>query len=334
MQQDGLKVNILLRHYTSSVEVNTPVSFSGSATLSDCTGTVSYDLDFGDGSTHASEQNPTHTYSSPGDYTWTMTASAAGANACTRTDTITVTGAPIANFSAAGVVNAASYAGGAVAPCEIITIFGTGIGPPSLATMELTPDGQYVTNSLADTRVLFDGIPAPLVYVSATQVSAVTPISLAGTETTQVQIEYMGEQSDPVTLPVVPAAPGIFTLVPIGQGQGAILHWPDYSVNGPTNPAEKGSIIMVFATSGGLTEPPGEDGKLVAEAQFLQLPVTATIGGVPATVSYAGAAPTLVTGVLQINIVIPDNAPIGDSVLLVINVGGVQSQPGVTLAVH
>jgi uncharacterized protein (TIGR03437 family) len=91
---------------------------------------------------------------------------------------------------------------------------------------------------------------------------------------------------------------------------------------------------MVFATSGGLTQPPGEDGKLVAEAQFLQLAVTATIGGVPATVSYAGGAPNLVTGVLQVNITIPETAPTGDAVPLVITVGGVESQPQVTLAIR
>jgi uncharacterized protein (TIGR03437 family) len=182
--------------------------------------------------------------------------------------------------------------------------------------------------------VLFDGIAAPLIYVSASRVSAVTTISLAGKQSTQVQIEYMGELSDPVTLPVSQAAPGIFTIPPIGQGQGAILNWPDYTVNGLGNRATRGSIIMVFATSGGLTQLPGEDGKLVAEAQFLQLPVTATIGGVPATVSYAGGAPNLVTGVLQVNITIPETAPTGDAVPLVITVGANQSQPGVMLAIQ
>jgi uncharacterized protein (TIGR03437 family) len=237
-------------------------------------------------------------------------------------------------FTVAGVVNAASYAGGPVAPSEIITIFGAGIGPASLAGMERTPDGQYVSNLLADTRVLFDGTPAPLIYVFATQLSVVTPVSLAGRIATQVQIEYAGQLSDPVALPVAEAAPGIFTIPPIGHGQGAILHWPDYSLNDHTNPAAKGSVIMVFGTSGGLTQPAGEDGRLVTQAQFLQLPVTATIGGVPATVSYAGAAPNLVTGVLQVNITIPETAPSGEAVPLVISVAGVESQQGVTLAIR
>lgn len=237
-------------------------------------------------------------------------------------------------FSSAGVVNAASYAGGAVAPSEIITIFGVGIGPESLTTMELTPNGRHVRDSLAGTRVLFDGTPSPLLYVSSTQTSAVVPAAVAGKTVTQARSEYLGALSEPVALPVALARPGIFTEDASGQGQGAILHWPDYDVNGPDNPAARGSVVMTFATSGGPTQPASEDGRIVAEPQALQLPVSAAIGGVPATVSYAGAAPNLVTGVLQVNITIPENAPTGDAVPLVVTVGGAESQPGVTIAIR
>ena len=91
--------------------------------------------------------------------------------------------------------------------------------------------------------------------------------------------------------------------------------------------------MSVFATSGGLTQPRGEDGKVVEKPQALELPVTATIGSLPATVLYAGAAPSLVTGALQLDIIVPAGAPAGDAVPLVITVGGRQSQPGVTIAV-
>jgi uncharacterized protein (TIGR03437 family) len=104
-------------------------------------------------------------------------------------------------------------------------------------------------------------------------------------------------------------------------------------MNGPSNPAATGSVISVFATSGGLTQPRGEDGKVVEEPQALELPVTATIGSLPATVLYAGAAPSLVTGALQFDIIVPAGAPAGDAAALVITVGGRQSQPGVTIAV-
>lgn len=133
------------------------------------------------------------------------------------------------------------------------------------------------------------------------------------------------------TVAVVAAAPGVFVIGPAGQG--AVLNRPAYSVNGPSNPAATGSVISVFATSGGLTQPRGEDGKVVEEPQALELPVTATIGSLPATVLYAGAAPSLVTGALQFDIIVPAGAPAGDAVALVITVGGRQSQPGVTIAV-
>ncbi|MEK7754855.1 MAG: SBBP repeat-containing protein [Acidobacteriota bacterium] len=236
-------------------------------------------------------------------------------------------------FTVAGVLNAASYAGGAVAAGEIITIFGTDIGPPELATMQLTADGQYATKVLANTRVLFDDVAAPLLYVLVTQLSVVVPLAVAGKASTQVQIQYMDRLSPLISVPVARAAPGIFTIPPTGKGQGAILHWPDYRVNSRANPAAKNGVIMVYATSGGLA-PPAEDGKVVTEAQPLPLPVTATIGGVAATVSYAGGAPGLLTGVLQVNIVVPDNAPSGDAVPLVITVGGVRSQDGVTVAIR
>ena len=133
------------------------------------------------------------------------------------------------------------------------------------------------------------------------------------------------------TVNVVAAAPGIFTMG--ATSQGAVLHHPNYQINGPNSPAARGSYIMVYATSGGATTPASVDGQMVQQAQELQLPVTATIGGLPATVVWAGGPPNLVTGVLQVNILIPEDAPVGDDVPLVITVGGVSCQQGVTIAV-
>jgi uncharacterized protein (TIGR03437 family) len=253
---------------------------------------------------------------------------------CNDTWLLSLATAAAPRFSVQGVVNAASYVGGPVAPGEIITIFGSDLGPSSPASLQLTPDGKYVTKVLANTRVLFDGVPAPLLYVSATQVSAVAPFSLAGKSVTRVQVEYMGRSSEAVTLPVVAAAPGIFTVGATGKGQGAVLYWPDYKLNGAGNPARPGMTVMVFGTGGGLLQPPGEDGEIVSRVQRLELPVTASIGGVPAVVSYAGSAPGLVAGVLQVNVVVPEGVPEGDAVPLVVKVGEMESQPGVTMVVR
>jgi hypothetical protein len=89
------------------------------------------------------------------------------------------------------VVNAASYIGGGVAPGEIVTIFGTAIGPAKLSKMPTTEDGKIQT-TLAETRILFNGVPAPLLFVSAAQSSAIVPYAIAGSSAVDVQVEYKG----------------------------------------------------------------------------------------------------------------------------------------------
>lgn len=231
------------------------------------------------------------------------------------------------------VVNGASYSAGPIAPCEIVSIFGAGLGPASPVRFQLTADGRVPT-SLASTRVLFNGLAAPLLYVSSTQISAVTPCALAGQSSADIQVEYDGSLSPTVSLPVAPARPGIFTLDSSGRGQAAALHWPDNSVNRPSHPARQGAIVSLFATAGGWTAPPAEDGRVADQALPLPLPVAVTVGGVPAHVLYAGTAPGLVTGVLQVNLRIPVAAPSGDAVPVVLIVAGVSSAPGVTLAIE
>ncbi len=110
-------------------------------------------------------------------------------------------------ISAEGVVNAASYAGGAVAPGEIVAIFGENLGPSSLVSMELTADGQYAKTSVGGTRVLFDGVAAPMVYSSAGQISTVVPFSVAGKPATTIQVEHDGLLSNAVSMPVAPRCP-------------------------------------------------------------------------------------------------------------------------------
>lgn len=232
------------------------------------------------------------------------------------------------------VVNAASYAAGPIAPCEIVSIFGSGLGPAAPVTLQLTGDGRHVSTALGGTRVLFDGLAAPLTYVSATQLSAVVPCVLAGKASTEVEVEYLGVRSTPVSLPLASAKPGIFTLDSTGRGQAAALHWPENTVNGPGQAAPLGTVASLFASSGGWTSPPAEDGAVAGQALPLPLPVSVTVGGRAAQVLYAGTAPGLVTGVLQVNFRIPVEAPAGDAVPVNISVGGATSPAGVTLAVR
>jgi uncharacterized protein (TIGR03437 family) len=145
-----------------------------------------------------------------------------------------------------------------------------------------------------------------------------------------MQYSYNGIMSSPVTVPVTQAAPAIFALNSSGTGPGAILN-QDYSVNTASNPTAVGSIVQVFATGGGVTNPGGVDGALATSAQNQAVTPTATVGGVTAFVQYAGSAPGLVGGVMQVNVQIPQVAPGPQP--LVITMGETSSQSNITVAV-
>jgi uncharacterized protein (TIGR03437 family) len=231
-----------------------------------------------------------------------------------------------------GVTNAASY-GAAIAPGQMVDVWGTGMGPATLAGLALDSNGM-VSTSVAGVSVLFDGIPAPLVYVSAKQCAAVVPYFGAYGPTTHVQVEYQGVRSGPLTVPVSATAPGLFTANASGAGQGSILN-QDNTVNSVENPASRGSVVVLWGTGEGRTDPPGVDGRLAENVLPAPLAgVTVEIGGLPATVQYAGAAPGMMPGVLQINAQMSPNVQAGNAVPVAITIGGVTSQAGVTLAVE
>ena len=198
----------------------------------------------------------------------------------------------------------------------------------------MTPDRQYVTTSLGGTSVLFDGVAAPVTYASSTQVNAIVPFELAGTTiSTQVQVSVQGILSSPVTEFLASSTPAIFTASG-GSGQGAVLN-QDNSPNSSSNPAAVGSVLQVFLTGAGQTSPAGVDGQLAGSTPALPLgAVTATIGGVPATVQYAGTSSGLVQGVTQVNVLIPPGSPSGTAVPLVVQVGANPSPSGVTVAIR
>jgi len=259
-----------------------------------------------------------------GVYTGTIVITPASGATQTISVTLVVSQQPP---SIASIQNAASFVLGPVAPGEIVTIFGSAMGPATGVGWQLTPAGTVATN-LASTSVSFDGVAAPLIYAAAGQVSAVVPYEVAGNSTTKVQLSYLGLVSNPLTVQVAGAAPGIFTANSLGSGQGAILN-QDFSVNSASNGAAPGSVVSIFATGEGQTNPPGIDGAINASTLPLPaplLPVTAQIAGQPAQVMYYGAAPGELAGVLQVNAVIPANVQRGTSVPVVIQVGSASSQ--------
>jgi len=232
------------------------------------------------------------------------------------------------------VQNAASGLAGTVAPGLWVSIFGSSLGPVTGVPFVTPPTGETVATILGGTQVLFDGTAVPLLYVSDAQVNALVPFELVGKASTVMQVVSNNEVSASITLPVVAALPGLFTSNGSGKGEGAILN-QDSSVNGASNPAAQGSVIVLYGTGGGQTNPASIDGgfnPLNADGVLL-LPVTVTIGGQPATVNYAGPAPGLVDGVMQINAVLPSGIASG-AVPVVVQVGTASSQTAVTVAVQ
>jgi uncharacterized protein (TIGR03437 family) len=230
------------------------------------------------------------------------------------------------------VANAANYATDAVSPGEIVTLFGSNLGPPSLATLQLS--NGAVTTNLAETQVLFDGVAAPMIYTVGGQVSAVVPYGVAGKSSTKVQVQYQGAVSNTQTVTVQAATPGIFTLDASGSGPGAILN-QDNTINSSANPAARGSVIAIYLTGGGVTTPASVDGSVAAAPppQLAQTPVV-TIGGVNAVVKFAGASPGSVTGLTQINVEVPSGATPSLALPVVIKIGNFSSTGAATVAVN
>jgi uncharacterized protein (TIGR03437 family) len=231
----------------------------------------------------------------------------------------------------ASVNSAANYRNDAVSPGEIVTIFGSNMGPTTLVPLQVSSGA--IAKTLSGTQVLFDGVAAPLIYTLDRQVSAVAPYSLAGKSSTQIQVVHNNVASNTMTLPVQASHPAIFSLDATGIGPGAILN-QDNTINSVPNAAARGSIVAVYATGGGTTNPALSDGAVTGTTlPYLTQTVTATVGGVDARVTYAGGVPGSVAGLTQINVEIPAGVAVGPAVPVLIKIGNASSSPGVTIAV-
>jgi len=257
-------------------------------------------------------------------------------NSFSLTITGTVGGPPV--IVPQTIVSSSNFKSGSVSPGELISIYGANLGPTT--PVSASGSGNLPT-SLAGTTVSFDGTAVPLFWVSSGLVQVETPVTLQPGQTTSIMVtSSFGTTSTAVTLPVVPARPGIFTVESGGTGQARAIN-QDGSTNGngtvtasgADKPAPPGSVIQLFASGLGTLNPAVATGAPAPSSPLsvaTTLP-TATIGNVAADVQYAGAAPTLV-GLFQVNVKIPANASAGIAAVT-LNSGGNVSQDGVTIAI-
>ena len=207
-------------------------------------------------------------------------------------------------------------AGGAdlfVAPGQMVTLFGEGLGPQTSASADWNADGS-LSNSLGGAQVLFDGIPAPMLYAQANQINCIVPFGVAQNQTTSAIVQYAGNQTDPLIFHVAGSVANPFTN---GYYPGAdvLAINEDGTFNSADHPATRGSIVTFFATGLGQTDPPLEDGQIAQAAApatpGVKVSFFSKSSVVLAEVLYQGAAPGQVAGFYQLNVRIPATATTG-----------------------
>ncbi|MBV9745654.1 MAG: hypothetical protein JO099_17975 [Acidobacteriia bacterium] len=269
-----------------------------------------------------------------GSYSGTVTLTANGGGTATISVTLNVT-APLPTIT--GVINAASGYSASISPGEIITIFGTNIGPATPVTSAQLNSNGLLATQLGGVQVLVNGYLAPMANVSSTQVSAIVPYELAPYQSAAVEIRYLGQSSNGIVIPVSTTAPGIFTQNQQGTGPAAFN--ANFSVNGPSNPTTKGGYAVFYLTGEGQTNPLGVTGTINPAGQkgpAPLLPVTVTLNGQPlpaANILYAGGVPGSVEGLMQLNIQIPTTAASG-ALPIAVTIGNNSTQSGVTVSVQ
>ena len=214
------------------------------------------------------------------------------------------------------VLNSATLSGsGGIAPGELVTLTGFGIGP-DIGVVYQTDARGNVPTQLGGVQVLFDGVAAPILYAQSRQINAIAPAGLVVNRSTPVTVTYNNQQFGPAAANVIFGSPGIFRLQ-LGQTAQAAAINQDGTLNGPTNPAARGSVVSVWGTGYGLTDPPCQSGGLnVPDAAPLGPGMSAIIetflsGVREQTAQYVGSAPTLVCGIVQINFQVPADAAPG-----------------------
>ena len=222
-----------------------------------------------------------------------------------------------------GVVNGATFAPApnAIAPGDIVSLFGTGLSPstdvPSVLPLPTSDQGVSVT---------VNGVAAPLFSIAPGQINIQIPFQVGGSspdkfsQSAQIQVTNNGQQSKTVTVPLAPGDPGIFMWADsASSNHAAVLHTNGVLVT-PSNPAKRGEIVEVFATGLGVLNPAVATGAgnpssppAVSTDKFADVLIDGESVASFSGISFAGGAPGFV-GLNQINVLIPFDATTGSSV--------------------
>lgn len=238
-----------------------------------------------------------------------------------RTNELWMMGAPPEASNAAprytreGVTSVFRAEGVPVAPGQLVSIFGTGLGPMNGLSFALDPVTGLLPSSGSGVSVTWNGVPSPLVFARADQLNVQVPYELSGSGEARLVVTVNGQAGSPVTLPVTPTRPVLFP--------GA---WnSDGTVNSETNPAKPGDVIVLYATGQGITVPASQTGSRPKNGFPEPAAATVvTIGGADAEILFRGQAPDTV-GLMQLNVRVPRDAGPG-ATRVILKVGERQSE--------
>ena len=250
-----------------------------------------------------------------------------------------VPGALVPQISSGGIVNNAGYnlVSLSAAPGEIAAIFGKNLtdGTSCLhaqgCDQAIDSTTHLLKTTMSGAQVSVNGTPVPIFYASPGQLGIQIPFEVTGTTAT-VAVVVSGAANTAATLSLAPLSPGIFfTATADGANPGAINHMNGSPVT-PQNPAQRGEVVILYATGLGQVTPAVQTGALPAVISSTVSPVTVTIGGISVIPDFAGLAGCCV-GLNQINVRIPNAVSPGSAIPVVLSIGG-QSSNMVTLAVQ
>jgi uncharacterized protein (TIGR03437 family) len=241
-----------------------------------------------------------------------------------------------------GVVNSVTYAQGQpVSQGSLVAIFGSQLAAATAVAATIP-----LATALSSVAVTFDGIAAPISFVSSGQVNVQVPWEVlgGGNGTSQVVVTNNGQKSNPQAVSIGGASPGVYATAdghaiaidaqdPNSQRYGAIAAPPGSIPGLTTFPAQVGDLLIVYATGLGAVDNPATTGNnSVDKLRTAVNPPTVLIGGAKANVAFAGLAPQYV-GVYQLNVFVPQVSP-GNSVPIQIQLGGITSPVTTNIAVQ
>lgn len=237
-------------------------------------------------------------------------------------------------ISEGGIVSTSSFAAGVpLSPGGMAALFGSRLadGSASAATLPLP-------TQLGVTRVSIAGRPVPLFFAgdltTFSQINGILPYGLTPNIAHQLSLRRAGQLAFSEIL-LTEAQPGLFSVAQSGAGQGVIVHGLNpLLIADRGNPVGRGEVVVIYCEGLGPVDPAIEAGQQTPDSPLrrVSLPLRVTIGGQEAVVQFAGLTPGL-SGLYQINAVVPDSASTGDAVPVAITVAGQQSNT-VTIALR